>query len=134
MKTDQNLPVPQRGHSPLPGVELDPKLKTAVSGRVSQWFVARRDDVKSFFKEVRRPALIIAILLAGLLVASQPSDFIDKSWPRFAVLQRSILWFLRSTAVRSIVGPLALFIGYGIIYWVSVRGRQFIVVSDFRIW
>jgi len=93
------------------------------------------NDVKSFFREAPVAFLLVAGLFATIFVAYQPASLIDKGWSRFEVFQRSILWLVRGTAFRSIVGPLALLVSYGALYYgLRIRGRRFIVVSDFRVW
>lgn len=82
-----------------------------------------------------RPLLGVGLLAASYAAYRLPSGFIDQSWLHFDLLRRSLLWVVRGTAFRSIVGPLALLVGYGATYWLfRTRKRQFIVVSDFRIW
>jgi hypothetical protein len=94
-------------------------------------------SLKSIFK--RGPAHLLPCmgLLAAITYAAYwlPPGFMDQSWPHFDVLRRSTLWLVRGTAFRSLAGPLLLFVTYAAIYyWLRIRGRRFIVVSDFRVW
>lgn len=95
----------------------------------------RWNDFKSFFKELPSAVVFAVILGVVAFVASRPATSIEAPWPYFQVLQRHVLWLVRSTAFRSIVAPLALLVSYGAFYYTfGVRGRRFIVVSDFRVW
>ncbi|MGH9967233.1 MAG: tetratricopeptide repeat protein [Pyrinomonadaceae bacterium] len=76
--------------------------------------------------------LLSAIIYAGYRV---PSDFMDRSWPFFDVVRRSFSWLFGGAVVQSILAPLTLLVGYCAIYYTfRIRGRRFIVVSDFRVW
>lgn len=102
---------------------------------VGRWLRSRWNDAKSFFKEAP-PAVLLAVGLAvAIYVAHKPASVIDHEWSRFEVFHRGILWLVRSTAFRSIVAPLVLLVSYGLVYYAFwIRGRWFIVVSDFRVW
>ena len=93
------------------------------------------NDLKAFFKEAPAAFLLVAGLTVTVYLAYQPATLVDKGWSHFEVFQRSILWLVRGTAFRSIVGPLALLVSYSALYYVfRIRGRRFIVVSDFCVW
>jgi len=58
----------------------------------------------------------------------------ERSWPYVDILRRSLSWLFGGTVVRSILGPLALLAGYGVVHRFLIRRRWFIVVSEFRVW
>lgn len=90
--------------------------------------------LKPFVSKAARPALIVVVLLAAIVIGYQPASWIDNVWAHFQILQRTLLWLLRTTAVRSILGPLLLFTGYGLLYRFWLGRRKSIVVAKFRIW
>jgi tetratricopeptide repeat protein len=90
--------------------------------------------LKRFFLVALPPLLFVAALLGAILIAYQPASFIDKSWPHFQVFQRWLFWFLRGTAVRSLLGLLTLLVIYCVFRWFRIRKKRFIVVSEFRVW
>jgi len=90
--------------------------------------------LKPIFSKAVRPSILFVFLLTAIVIGYLPASVIDDPWSRFQVFQRELLWFLRTTAVRSIVGPLLLFVGYGLFYRLWLGRRKFIVVAKFRIW
>lgn len=92
------------------------------------------DALEAFFLKAPRPTFLFFLLLMAIWIGYQPASLIDNTWSHFQVFQRALLWFLRTTAVRSIVGPLLLFVGYGLFYRLWLGRRKFIVVAKFRIW
>jgi|GEM_PF-3455564 len=112
-----------------------PSISQQVVSLVSLKLRKAWNDLKAFFKEVPAAFLFVASLMFAIYVAYQPATLIDRGWSRFEVFQRSVLWLVRGTAFRSIVGPVALLVSYGALYYgFRIRGRRFIVVSDFRVW
>jgi hypothetical protein len=76
----------------------------------------------------------VGFLLLLVLATLLPAGFFDRGWLYFDIVRRVFLWLIRSTAFRSIVSPIVILVGYGSVYWLFVRRRLFIVVSDFRVW
>src|SRR5437762_1415560 len=92
-------------------------------------------DLKAFYNELPPAFLLAAILALTIFVASRPATSIERPWAHFQIFQSSILAIGRSIAFRSIAAPLTILTMYGGLYYVfGVRGRRFIVVSDFRVW
>jgi hypothetical protein len=102
-----------------------PLLPFRVVWGISRWII-RGGRVRILF--------VLGSLLTLLLAAFLPVGLFDRSWLYFDILRRSLLWLVRSTAFRSIIAPIAILAGYGFVYWLFVRKRLFIVVSDFRVW
>lgn len=102
---------------------------------IIRWLEDRRSEILSFLREVPPALLLAAALALTIYVVQKPASVIDQAWPHFEVFHRGILWLLRSTAFRSIVTPLVFLVGYGLAYYtIWIRGRRFIIVSDFRVW
>jgi hypothetical protein len=84
-----------------------------------------------------QPLLGIGVLSAIIYASYRNhlrADFMEHPLPHFDVLRRSIWWLFAGAAVRAILGPLALLVGYGVIHRFLIRKRWFIVVSEFRAW
>lgn len=102
--------------------------------KIGRWFRTAWNDVKSFFREVPAALVFVACLVGTSWVFYQPATLIDHGWSRFEVFQRSLLWFIRGTVVRSLLGGLVVLAFCSFVYWLKVRKHRFIVVSEFRVW
>jgi hypothetical protein len=85
-------------------------------------------------KKAFKLVLFLLVCVGVAYLAYQPDDLIDKEWSHFQVFQRGLFWFLRGTAVRSLLGALGVLLICSFAYWVRIRKQRFIVVSDFRVW
>ena len=80
--------------------------------------------------------LVLGVGLVGTMYAAYrlPAGFFDRNWLHFDILRRCLLWLVRSTAFRSLVGPLLLLASYFFTYWLFIRKRRYIVISEVRVW
>ena len=98
---------------------------------VAQWPLKTSWQVLNWFYKDG----LTRVLLGIVLLLEIRRDFIEGRWLPFDVPRRFFSWLLGGAVVQSILGALSLLAGYGLVYyWISIRKRRFIVVSEFRVW